>query len=189
MRGICRFWHLPSNGVIAKIVLCDADLLCDADILCDADLLCEGQKLKKNYISETLRASAKNVWEVFIEFNICHRILSMQKLYCDFDQLFEGQNKQKLYLTRKELAQKCVGDICIFHIYLRMVYCENNTMWPWPTFCRWIFYIFEKVGASARMCGRHLQILAFAIEWCDCEYCTMWPWLHFEGQQFYLYIS
>ena len=44
---VCRFWHFPSNGAIIKIALRDTDLLYG------------GQILKKNYISETVRASAK----------------------------------------------------------------------------------------------------------------------------------
>ena len=25
--GVCKFWHLQSNGIIAKNVLCDLDLV------------------------------------------------------------------------------------------------------------------------------------------------------------------
>ena len=56
----CKFWHLQSNGVTENIELCDLDL--------------EGQQFKMIYIyiSETVTASAKNLWETFVDFAIFH---------------------------------------------------------------------------------------------------------------------
>ena len=65
---ICEFWHLPSYGVIAKIVLHDLDLLFEGHIL-------------RFYISETVRASAKNMRKKFVDFDICHRMVSLRNLY------------------------------------------------------------------------------------------------------------
>ena len=49
---VCRFRDLPSNGVIARIALRDLD-----------------------HISEKVRASTKNTWETFVDFDICHRMV------------------------------------------------------------------------------------------------------------------
>ena len=35
------------------------------------------------------------------------------------------------------------------------------------------FCISKMVRASAKLCGRHLQILTFASELCNCENCTL----------------
>ena len=48
---ICRFCHLPSNGVIAKIVRCDLALLFES-------------KKNENFISETVRAGTKFVGDI-----------------------------------------------------------------------------------------------------------------------------
>ena len=44
---------------------------------------CEGKKVKNNNNnSETVRASAKMCTSCFADIDICHRILSLHKLYC-----------------------------------------------------------------------------------------------------------
>ena len=47
----------------------------------DLDLHFEGKKTYNFYISETVRANAKMLWETFVDFDIWHRIMSLQKLY------------------------------------------------------------------------------------------------------------
>ena len=54
---ICRFWHLPSNGVIAKIILRDLDLLFEVKIL-------------NVNISETVRARENMHGKIFKDFDI-----------------------------------------------------------------------------------------------------------------------
>ena len=81
MRDTCRFRHLSSNGVIAKI------------ILFDPDILFEGKKI--NLISETVRDIAKMY--AFINFGIYHRMVSLQK-FRDLDLPFQGKKINILYL-------------------------------------------------------------------------------------------
>ena len=64
----CKFWHLPSNGIIAKIVLRDPVILL------------EDQTFFNCYISETVRTSTE-MWESFVDFDICHRAVLLRKLY------------------------------------------------------------------------------------------------------------
>ena len=75
---ICRFWHLPSNGEITKIVQRELDLLS------------EGRKVKNVlyiyiyiYISEMVRASTKMCGSFFSRFWYlpwCHRMESWHKM-------------------------------------------------------------------------------------------------------------
>ena len=65
---ICRFLHLPSNDVISKIVLYDLDLLF------------EGEKYKQLYLWNG-KSYRKNVWKTFVDYYICHRMVSLQKFY------------------------------------------------------------------------------------------------------------
>ena len=76
-------------------------------------LLFEGKKLLFR-ISETVRASAKNVWKSFADFDSYHRMVSIRKIVLrDLDLLFQRQKSYILiYLTRYELSQKCVEDFC-----------------------------------------------------------------------------
>ena len=60
-----RFWHLPSNGVIAKTVLRDHYLFFKA----------------KKLISMKRLELAQKCMEQLAYFYICHRIASMRKLY------------------------------------------------------------------------------------------------------------
>ena len=39
-----------------------------------------------------VRASAKNVWESFVDFDICDRTVPMQKLYCDRPYFLKSNN-------------------------------------------------------------------------------------------------
>ena len=51
----------------------------------------------------------------FVDFDNCHQMVSLRKLYCDLDLLFEGQ---KFYIciseTVRASTKKSVGDICRF---------------------------------------------------------------------------
>ena len=61
----CRFWHLSSKGVIMKI------------ILRDLDLLFEGQTFKFFIYLKREKPAPKFV----VYFYICHRMMSLPKLY------------------------------------------------------------------------------------------------------------
>ena len=65
---VYRVWYFPSNGIIVKVVLCDLDLLFESQTF-------------YMLISETVRARAKIVCQSFVVFYICHRMVSLQKLY------------------------------------------------------------------------------------------------------------
>ena len=67
-----RFWHLPSNATIAKVVVRDLDLLFQGQIF-------------QLSLSLTIRASAKMRDMTFIEFDIAKVVVS------DLDLLFQGQ--------------------------------------------------------------------------------------------------
>ena len=62
MTGV-HFDICHSNGVIEKIALGDLDLLFG------------GKEFNFLYISQMVRTSAKNVWETFVDFDICHRMV------------------------------------------------------------------------------------------------------------------
>ena len=66
---IYRFWHLPSNGVTTKIVLCD---------YWPWPTFTGSNMLNLN-ISDIVRVDAK--CGSFVDFKICHRMVSMQKLH------------------------------------------------------------------------------------------------------------
>ena len=114
---VYRFWHLPSNYIIAKIVLHDLDLLfegqkcetstslkwielahkCLGSVFCEFWYLSAKNNSTKLYsmtltyflkvkrwnvnISEMVRDGAKLHPTAFTNFAICHRIVSLQKLY------------------------------------------------------------------------------------------------------------
>ena len=51
-------------------------------------------------ISETVRASEKNVWETFVDFDICYRIISLRKLG-----FVKIKTKKYIYLKRRGLVK------------------------------------------------------------------------------------
>ena len=63
---VCKFWHLPSKGIIVKIVLHDPDLPF------------HGQQIFYLYIFEMMGASTKMCGKLG-DFDICHRVFSLQK--------------------------------------------------------------------------------------------------------------
>ena len=70
----------------------------------------------KFYISETVRAVKKNVWETCVDFDICHEMVWFRKLYSmTLTYLLKVNSFKFLYLWNgKSYAQKCVGNICRF---------------------------------------------------------------------------
>ena len=95
--NVCRFWHLPSNTVIAQIVLRDLDLNFHGQVskssICHLtaplrmlyimtfDLHFQGHEFWNVNISKMVRSSKKCLSMTFIEFDICHRIGPFQMLY------------------------------------------------------------------------------------------------------------
>ena len=79
----------------------------------------------------------KNLWEWFIDFDICHRMVSLWKLYSVTLTYFVNVKKRKcLYLKRWELAKNVWWSFFSFwHLPWNCV-CENCTPWPWPTIWR-----------------------------------------------------
>ena len=69
VNDVCKLRHLWSNGDIAKIAHGDLDLFIDVT------------KSKTLYVSEMVRANASMHWTSFGDFDICHRIASLRKLY------------------------------------------------------------------------------------------------------------
>ena len=63
---MCRFWHVPSNGVIAKIALHDLDLLF------------RGKKIKNNDILGMVIARVKIWVRHYVDFVICYQMVCMQ---------------------------------------------------------------------------------------------------------------
>ena len=65
----CWFCHLPSNGVIMKIVLSDLDLLFWRSTILNVN------------ISDMVKASAKMHKMTFIDFNFCQWLMPLRKLH------------------------------------------------------------------------------------------------------------
>ena len=104
MGEICRFLHLPSNGIFEKIALRDIDLHF------------EGNNLNL-YISEKARAYAKYVWETFVDFYIR-----------DLDLLFEGK-KLLFFISEmvRAIAKMCGRHCSIWTFAIEWCNCENCT--------------------------------------------------------------
>ena len=64
---VCRYWHLPSNGVIEKIALRDLDLLLGSK---DLNFL---------YVWND-KSKRKNMWQAFVDFDISDRMVYLRKL-------------------------------------------------------------------------------------------------------------
>ena len=79
MGDIFRFWHLPSNGVVAKIAIRDLDLLFG------------GQIFTIFYIFETVRSSAKCVGDICRFYHLPFKGLFSNIAISDIDLLFGGQ--------------------------------------------------------------------------------------------------
>ena len=117
--NICRFWHLSSNGVIAKFGLCDVDLNF------------QYKKIKNVDISETVRASANNVWIMCTFWHLqCIGVVASIMLL-DRDILFEVQHLNVLIsLKRWELEQQknAHNDFyrCVYFPSVTIAGCTHN---------------------------------------------------------------
>ena len=69
------------------------------------------------------KSEGKNVWETFVDFDIGHRMLSLWKLYCDLDLLFEAQQFLHFYISEMVRAsEKMSGSLLVdFDICHRIV--------------------------------------------------------------------
>ena len=96
---ICRFWHLPLNDVIVKIVWHDLDLLFEV------------KQFNNFYISETVRASAKNMGDLCRFLYLPSNGVIAKIILYGFDLLSEGQHfKMLISLNRWETVQNAQND-------------------------------------------------------------------------------
>ena len=77
----------------------------------------------------------------------------------------------KCYISETGKAStKICGDICKFlhwpsnGVIVKVLLFDFDRLFEGKK----IFFMSETVRASAKMCGRHLHILTFALEWCRC---------------------
>ena len=106
---VCRFWHFPSNGVIAKIVRRCLDLLFD------------GKKIIFS-ISETVRAIAKCMGDICTFWHLPWNGVIEKIVVCDLNPLFKGQKLKNLFVseTVRAIAKMC-GVFCYCDICHRMM--------------------------------------------------------------------
>ena len=103
VRVICTFWHLPSNGITVKIMLNDSDLLF------------EGKHFLNLISLKRWQLANKCVGVSFVDFDICHRMVSMQKFYCmTFTYILKVKIKDVNISEMVRVSAKMCGVFCRF---------------------------------------------------------------------------
>ena len=115
MGDICRFWHLPSNGIIAKMALCVSLTDRVLRVLCMFCMSFEGKKCNICISMKWYELAQKCVRSIYAFRQLLSNDVISKIIFCDLDLHFEG----KIFtifisLKLQELSQKCVEEICRF---------------------------------------------------------------------------
>ena len=121
----CKFWLLPSNGVIAKFPLRDLDLLFNG---------------KKNcYISETVRDSAKNVRNICRLWHLPSNGVFEKIAIRDLHILLEVKN-ENIYISETVRARANV-----WKTFVDFDNCRQMASWRKLYFVIFIFFLKDKI--------------------------------------------
>ena len=124
------FAHFDIWVRIAKITLREIDLLFGC------------QQLKFLYLWND-KSWRKNVWETFVDFGICHRMMKLTKLHFETLTYFSTVTILNLFISETVRAntKKCVGDICKFWHFLSNGVISKITFHDLDLLFKGIFFI------------------------------------------------